>query len=109
MVGFLSGLIGVGGRFVVVPTIQHYTDLDMRSIVPTSLAVIALVSVAGVTSSAISGGLIWEIGLPFSGGALLGMLGGRAVGKKLSGIMLQKGFALFCVLVAIGLIARSVV
>ena len=109
MVGFLSGLFGVGGGFVIVPTLQRYTNLDMRSIVPTSLAVIALVSVAGVTSNAISGGLIWEIALPFSGGALLGMLGGRAVGKKLSGIMLQTGFALLCVLVAIGLIARSVV
>lgn len=108
MVGFLSGLLGVGGGFVIVPALQRYTNLDMRSVVPTSLAVIALVSVAGVSSSAISGSLMWAIALPFSGGALLGMLGGRAVGKKLSGVMLQNGFALLCVLVAIGLIARSV-
>ncbi|MBC7416391.1 MAG: sulfite exporter TauE/SafE family protein [Herminiimonas sp.] len=108
MVGFLSGLLGVGGGFVIVPTLQRYTDLEMRAIVPTSLAVIALVSIAGVVSSAIAGVLIWPIALPFSGGALLGMLAGRMVTHRLSGAMLQKGFAALCVVVAIGLGARSV-
>ena len=107
-VGFLSGLIGVGGGFVIVPTLQRYTDLEMHTIVPTSLAVIALVSVAGVASSSLSGTLIWSIALPFSGGALLGMLGGRRVGKKLPDVVLQRGFAALCVVVAVGLVLRSV-
>lgn len=107
MVGFLSGLLGVGGGFVIVPTLRRYTNLEMRSIVPTSLAVIALVSVAGVASSAISGGMIWAIALPFSGGALMGMLGGRIVSDKLSGAILQKGFATLCAVVGIGLVVRS--
>ena len=107
MVGFLSGLLGVGGGFVIVPTLQHYTNLEPRSIVPTSLAVIALVSVAGVASSAISGGLIWAIALPFSGGALMGMLGGRIVSNQLSVAILQKGFATLCAAVGIGLVVRS--
>lgn len=107
MVGFLSGLLGVGGGFVIVPTLQRYTDLDMRSIVPTSLAVIALVSIAGVTVSSVAGSLNWTIALPFSGGALLGMIGGRVVGARLSGAVLQKGFAGLCGLVALALVARA--
>lgn len=107
MVGFLSGLLGVGGGFVIVPTLQRYTNLEMRSIVPTSLAVIALVSVAGAAVSAFSGTMNWAIALPFSGGALLGMMGGRVVSDRLSGAMLQKGFAALCVLVAVGLVVRS--
>ncbi len=107
-VGFLSGLIGVGGGFVIVPTLQRYTHLEMHTIVPTSLAVIALVSVAGVVSSSLSGTLIWSIALPFSGGALLGMLAGQIVSKKLPGAILQRGFAALCVLVAVGLFLRSV-
>ena len=43
--GLLSGLPGVGGGLVMVPALQRYTDLVMRSVVATSLAVIALVSV----------------------------------------------------------------
>ena len=109
IVGFLSGLLGVGGGFVIVPTLQRYTNLEMRSIVPTSLAVIALVSVAGVVSSAISGGLIWAIALPFSGGALMGMLAGRMVSGQLSGVILQKGFATLCAVVGIGLVVRSLI
>lgn len=108
MVGFLSGLLGVGGGFVIVPTLQRYTNLEMRSIVPTSLAVIALVSVAGVAISALSGSLNWTIALPFSAGALLGMVGGRVVSDRLSGATLQKGFAALCLVVAVGLVVRSV-
>jgi uncharacterized membrane protein YfcA len=109
MVGFLSGLLGVGGGFVIVPTLQRYTDLDMRSILSTSLAVIALVSVSGVVSSALSGGMNWQVALPFTGGSVVGMLAGRAVGARLSGAALQKGFAVLCVIVAISLTARSVI
>ena len=106
LVGFLSGLLGVGGGFLIVPALQRYTDLDLRSIVPTSLAVIALVSVAGVASSAVSGGLDWSIALPFSGGSLLGMAGGRMMADQLSGAMLQKGFAVMCLAVAVALVLR---
>lgn len=51
----LSGLLGVGGGFVMVPTLHRYTDLAMQSVVATSLAVIALVSATGVASSAAAG------------------------------------------------------
>ena len=108
VVGLLSGMLGVGGGFVIVPTLQGYTNLDMRSIVPTSLAVIAMVSIAGVTASTMAGGMNWTIALPFSGGALLGMIGGRVGGAELPGVILQKGFAGLCILVAIALIARTV-
>ena len=40
--GLLSGLLGVGGGFVMGPALQRYTDLVMRSVVATSLAVIDL-------------------------------------------------------------------
>lgn len=108
MVGLLSGMLGVGGGFVIVPTLQAYTDLDMRSIVPTSLAVIAMVSIAGVAASTMAGGMNWTVALPFSGGALLGMVGGRLGGAELPGVVLQKAFAGLCIVVASALIARTV-
>ena len=64
--GLLSGLLGVGGGFVIVPALKRYTDLAMQSIIATSLAVIALVSVSGVASSALAGKLNWTIALPFA-------------------------------------------
>jgi hypothetical protein len=104
--GLLSGLLGVGGGFVMVPALQRFTDLDMKSIVATSLAVIALVSATGVISSAVAGTLNWPVAIPFSAGALAGMLAGRVVSARLAGPHMQKGFALVSSLVAIGMIAK---
>lgn len=106
--GGLSGLLGVGGGFVMVPALQRYTDLATQSILATSLAVIALVSMSGVVASTLSGHLQWAIALPFSGGALAGMIGGRLVAARLSGPRLQKGFALVSALVAIALLIKAV-
>ncbi len=107
--GLLSGLLGVGGGFVMVPVLQRYTDLEMDSIVPTSLAVIALVSVTGVASSAIAGHLNWSVALPFSLGGVTGMIGGRQVARLLGGFHLQKGFALVSGIVAVGMIAKAAI
>jgi uncharacterized membrane protein YfcA len=107
VVGVLAGLLGVGGGFVIVPALQRYTNLDMLSIVPTSLAVMALVSIAGVAVSTMAGRVDWPIALPFSGGALLGMLGGTLVGAGLSWRMLREAFAVHCAVVAVALIVRA--
>jgi uncharacterized membrane protein YfcA len=104
--GFLSGLLGVGGGFVMVPALQRSTDLSMKSIVATSLAVIALVSASGVVSSALSGHLNLTVATPFSGGALLGMLAGRTVADRLSGPRMQQGFAIISGIVAVGMIVK---
>lgn len=105
--GLLSGLLGVGGGFVIVPALQRFSELEIRSVVATSLAVIALVSAAGVAGSAATGGMVWSVALPFSAGALAGMLGGRAVSARLGGPYIQLAFAVISALVALALIARS--
>jgi uncharacterized membrane protein YfcA len=107
--GVLSGLLGVGGGFVMVPALRRYTDLAMQSVVATSLAVIALVSVTGVVSSAVAGTLDWVVAIPFSAGALSGMTGGRLLAARLAGPSLQKGFAVVSSLVAVVMIARAVI
>jgi hypothetical protein len=105
--GLLSGLLGVGGGFVMVPALQRFTDLGMQSAVATSLAVIALISAAGVATSAASGTVAWTIALPFSAGALAGMLGGRSLSRRLSGPHLQVAFAAVSAVVAVGMIAKA--
>jgi uncharacterized protein len=105
--GLLSGLLGVGGGFVMVPVLQRYTDLAMQSIVATSLAVIALVSMSGVTATIVSGAMNWQVALPFSAGALAGMLGGRVLARRLAGPHMQLGFGAVSALVALGMIAKA--
>jgi len=47
------------------------------------------------------------VALPFGGGALLGMLGGRLVCARISATLMQKGFASLCFVVAIALIVKT--
>ncbi|MEY4754843.1 MAG: hypothetical protein RJA44_2518 [Pseudomonadota bacterium] len=107
MSGLLSGMLGVGGGFVIVPALSRYTDLDTRSIMATSLAVIALVSLGGVGSAAIGGLIVWPLAWPFAAGAAGGLLLGKLIAGRLAGPRLQQGFALVGALVALLLIARA--
>lgn len=79
----------------------------MQHIVPTSLAVIALVSAAGVASSAAVGGLNWPITVPFVIGAVAGMLLTGAFAQRFSGPRLQQAFAVLAAIVAASMAAKG--
>ncbi|WKB55141.1 sulfite exporter TauE/SafE family protein [Eleftheria terrae] len=105
--GALSGLLGVGGGFVVVPALTRYTDLPARSILATSLAVIALVSAGGLGAAMLHGAVAWPIAAPFAAGAMLALLAGRLLAARLAGARLQQAFALVSAVVALLLLARG--
>ena len=105
--GLLSGLLGVGGGFVIVPALRRISDIPMEGIVATSLAVITLVSASGVIASAASGHLAWAVALPFTAGAVLGMLAGRRAARRLSGARMQQSFAVFAALISVGMAAKA--
>lgn len=105
--GVLSGLLGVGGGFVIVPSLSRYTNLAVRSIFATSLAVIALVSIGGVGAAAWQGAISWSIALPFALGAIVALLAGRLIAARLAGARLQQGFALTSAAVSGLLLARG--
>lgn len=104
--GFLSGLLGVGGGFVVVPALKKATFLHMQSILATSLAVIALVSAVGATSAVLMGTMNWAVATPFTVGALVGMLMGNRLANHFAGPRLQQGFAWMAIFIAVGMIVK---
>ena len=105
--GILSGLLGVGGGFVIVPSLNRYTNLAMRSVFATSLAVIALVSVGGVAAAAWQGSIAWTIAGPFAVGAIAALLTGRLIAARLAGARLQQAFAVTSGAVSLLLLARG--
>lgn len=107
LAGFLSGLLGVGGGFIIVPALKRYTDLPIQSVVATSLGVLAIISSGSAIVAAASGNLNLNIAIPFSLGALAGLLIGRAFGKKMSGPRLQQIFAIITFGVAISLMFKG--
>lgn len=107
LAGSLSGLLGVGGGFVMVPALRRYTDLPMKAAVASSLAVIAIISFTGVAAAAAQGAIHWDTAGPFTAGALAGMLGGRTLAARVAGPYLQRAFALISALVALGMIGNA--
>ena len=105
--GFFSGLLGVGGGFVLVPALKRFSLLDTQSIIATSLAVITLVSFSAIAFSITSGHLNIDIALPFAFGALIGMISGRRIAPRLNATSLSSAFALATIIVAIGMAVKS--
>jgi uncharacterized protein len=107
LTGLLSGLLGVGGGFVLVPALLLLTDLTMQGVIATSMGVIAMVSMGAAGLAAAQGHVAWQVAAPFAAGAVAGLLAGRAWAQRLRGPRLQQGFAVVSLLVAAGLVARA--
>ena len=106
--GVLSGLFGVGGGFVIVPALVLFSGMSIHRAVGTSLLVISLVSVSGVASHLWSGRAISpEITGLFVLGGVGGLFAGQQIGRRLSGPVLQKVFAVAILAVATFVIVRN--
>lgn len=106
--GFLSGLLGVGGGFIIVPTLHSISNLETKTIVATSLAVIALVSMASALSYAGNGAILWDIAVPFITASIAGMLVGRSLHSKIPSHMSVLTFGILSLAIAISMLLKTV-
>ena len=108
LTGFLTGLLGVGGGFVLVPALRKATDISMHGIVATSLLIIALVGSGGIISSLIQGHVFpLEVALPFIVACIFGMFGGRKLIHHFKAQTVQRAFAIFVIGVAIMMLFKA--
>ena len=106
--GMLTGALGVGGGFVVVPTLSRITDLDLRSIAATSLAVMALATTTAFAAALGHGRVEAAIALPFGLAAVGALLVGRRWARRWDAATLQRVFAGMCLVVAALMLLRAV-
>ena len=104
--GLLSGLLGVGGGFVIVPTLTKVTNLEMKSIVATSLAVTAFVSTVSLVVYSRQYAINMETAITFAVTAAVGMLASKSFSHRVANRIIQRSFAIFAYLMAIGLVVK---
>ncbi|MCC6619834.1 MAG: sulfite exporter TauE/SafE family protein [Deltaproteobacteria bacterium] len=107
VVGAVTGLVGAGGGFLVVPALVVLGKLPMRLAVGTSLMVIALKSFAGFAGHASQVALDWPLVLGLTAAALVGsLLGARAAGR-VDPAKLRRGFGWFVVVMGVFMLAQE--
>lgn len=106
--GFMTGLLGVGGGFVMVPMLRRFTNMSMHATVATSLLVVTVLAIGSVWTAVRLGASIPLLEtLLFAAAIAIGMLLARRQSRRLSERHVQYGFAFILVVVACGLLARS--
>lgn len=107
--GFATGLLGVGGGFIIVPLLRHFTNLTIQSAAATSLMVIALVGAVGVGSAVLHGvELPIVFSLWFAAASIAGVLIGRRLANFLDPKTVQLIFATMLSGVALSFLLKAV-
>lgn len=99
--GWLTGLFGVGGGFVIVPVLVLGLGLAMGEAVGTSLLVIVIGSLVALAERLGGGSIDWGVVAPFAAAAVLGVLVGGALGERVSTRALTRWFAVLVVATAL--------
>ncbi len=108
VVGFLTGLFGVGGGFVIVPALVLALKYDMPEAVGTSLLVIGVNSAIALLGRIATSHVQWSIAIPFTIAGLLGSLVGRRISDKVPVRTLAKSFVALLLVVGAYVAIKSV-
>ena len=106
-VGVVTGLVGVGGGFLIVPALVMAAGLEMREAASVSLFVMVLATASALAGYAGRVPLSWAFVLPFAAVASIGTIGGGFVGDSMPQRLLQQIFAGALVVVAAFVLMRG--
>ena len=99
-VGILTGLVGVGGGFAIVPALVLLGNIPMKQAIGTSLLIIACNAIAGLLGYLGQVPLDWPLTISFTFLAALGTFIGSYLVQFISAKQLQKGFGYFLLIIA---------
>ena len=100
VVGFLSGFLGVGGGFIIVPALVLTLQYDMPTAVGTSLLIISVNSVVALLARSGHQRFQWAVIAPFTLAAIAGSTAGTRIADRVSGAQLTRTFAVLLLAVA---------
>lgn len=107
LVGAVTGIVGAGGGFLIIPTLVLLTHLPMKTAVGTSLLIIAAKSLFGFLGDLGNISINWSFLLEFTMLAIVGIFVGSYLSQFISGQTLKKVFGWFMMIISIGIILKE--
>jgi uncharacterized membrane protein YfcA len=109
VVGLVTGIVGAGGGFLIIPALVLLAKLPMKKAVGTSLLIIAFKSLIGFIGDVQNVEIDWSFLLRFTGLAILGIMLGIYLSNFIEGKKLKKGFGYFVLLMGFYIIWKELV
>ena len=107
VVGLITGLVGAGGGFLIIPALVLLAKLPMKMAVGTSLLIIAAKSLIGFLGDVSNQTIDWEMLLIFTGLSIVGIFIGSSLSKRINEKALKKGFGWFVLIMGIYIITKE--
>lgn len=107
LIGAVTGLLGAGGGFLIIPALVLISRLPMKIAVGSSLTIMAISSFFGFFSTLSHYTINWLQLLVFTAIAVLGIFAGTALSEKIPGQSLKKGFGWFVLAIGLFILVRE--
>lgn len=109
LIGLLSGFVGAGGGFLIVPTLLLFAKTPMKMAVGTSLFIVSSQSLIGFTGDIMENQTIdWELLLLFTLASIIGIFMGNFISKRVNEEKLKTGFGWLVLAMGIYIILREI-
>ena len=109
IIGFLTGLIGAGGGFIIIPILVILSNLKMESAIATSLLIISTKSLIGFIGDVQNLIIEWDFLIIFTSISIFGIIVGQLIRKKVMENQLKKIFGSFVFVIGILILLREVI
>jgi uncharacterized membrane protein YfcA len=107
VVGLITGIVGAGGGFLIIPALVLLAKLPMKRAVGTSLLIIAAKSLIGFLGDVSNQTIDWKMLLIFTGLSIIGIFIGSSLSKKINEKALKKGFGWFVLVMGVYIIGKE--
>jgi uncharacterized membrane protein YfcA len=110
VLGVITGLLGAGGGFLIIPALILLMRLDMKKAIGSSLVIIAINSLVGFLGSLHheeKGSIDWRFLIEFTAIAIAGIIAGSILSKKVSSEKLKPAFGWFVLVMGVYIIAKE--